>query len=125
MASIALGPLRLVTEVWRWWLGELAALVPPWLKRRLAGTTDRLVLLPGEDEAALYLENSQGMALLGRIALAPEGSATRQVGAILRRHSLDDAIAAERVTVCLRIPAERALRTTMELPLAGYMRTAS
>jgi len=119
MASLAIGPLGLVTRLFRWWVGELAGLVPSWLQRRLAGTTDRVVLLPGDGEAALYLESSQELTLLGRVALDAEGDAVRRVGAILGRHSLDRAIAAGRATLCLRIPAERALRTTMDLPLAA------
>ena len=119
MASLIIGPLGLVTRLFRWWVGELAGLVPSWLKRRLAGTTDRVVLLPGDGEAALYLESSQELTLLGRVALDPESDAVRRVGAILGRHALDRAIAAGRATLCLRIPADRALRTTMDLPLAA------
>jgi general secretion pathway protein L len=119
MAALALGPLAILPRAWHWWVGELAELVPSWLKRRFARATDRVVLLPGNGEVALYLEANQGMRLLGNVDLAAEGEANRRVGFLLQRALLDRGIAAGKIGVCVRIPADRALRTVIELPAAA------
>jgi len=42
--------LAIFRRFYRWWLGELAGLVPRWLRRRFTAPKDRLVLLPGEGD---------------------------------------------------------------------------
>jgi general secretion pathway protein L len=106
----------LLQRLFRWWTGELAALVPERLRRRLTPVTDTLVVLLGEGEATLCLETRQEVKTLGRIDLLSEGEAHHRVAALLRQHGLVRELGAP---TCLRLDAERALRTIVDLPLAA------
>jgi general secretion pathway protein L len=108
----------LLQRLFRWWTGELAALVPERLRRRLTPVTDTLVVLLGEGEATLCLETRQEVKTLGRIDLLSEGEAHHRVAALLRQHGLVRELGGGAPT-CLRLDAERALRTIVDLPLAA------
>ena len=114
LAAIA----ALLQRLFRWWTGELAALVPERLRRRLTPVTDTLVVLLGEGEATLCLETRQEVKTLGRINLLGEGEAHHRVAALLRQHGLVRELGGGAPT-CLRLDAERALRTIVDLPLAA------
>ncbi len=119
MAKRAAQILALLQLLFRWWTGELAALIPERLRRRLATPTDTLVLLLGEGDATLCLETRQELKSLGRIDLRDGAEPRDRLAAILRQHKLSREIAAGKAAICLRLPPERALRTTVELPLAA------
>jgi general secretion pathway protein L len=108
----------LLQRLFRWWTGELAALVPERLRRRLTPVTDTLVVLLGEGEATLCLETRQEVKTLGRIDLLGEGETHHRVAALLRQHGLVRELGGGAPT-CLRLDAERALRTIVDLPLAA------
>ncbi|HEX7968615.1 MAG TPA: PilN domain-containing protein [Stellaceae bacterium] len=111
--------LALLQGLFRWWIGELAALVPERLRRRLASTTDTLVLLLGEGDATLCLETRQELKTLGRIELRSESEPNHRLAAILRQHELPRQTSAGKAAICLRLRSERALRTTVDLPLVA------
>jgi general secretion pathway protein L len=115
LAAIA----ALLQRLFQWWIGELATFVPERLRRRLATVTDKLVVLLGEGEAILYLETRQEVKNLGRIDLRGEGEAHHRVTALLRQHGLARELGGGKAPVCLRLGAERALHTVVDLPLAA------
>ena len=100
-----------------WWLGEIAGMVPERLRRRLARQGDRLVLLLGQSAATLYLETRQEMRMLGEIDLRADAEPRYRVAALLRRHGF--ARENGRAPACLRLAADRVLRTTIDLPIAA------
>jgi general secretion pathway protein L len=97
----------------RWWLDELAALVPEEIRRRVASLRSRLLLVMDEAGAYLAYETGDQREPLGRIDLA-----SGQAGAVRRILApLQGRLVGTDVVVCL--PAQRALRTTVSLPLAA------
>jgi general secretion pathway protein L len=117
MTSAARHIAALLRAAIAWWLGELAGLVPRRLRQRLAADTDWLVLLPGEGEIELRLEAAQTSRQLGRLSLRADEEPHGALASILRRAGIERAVRDGRLGVCLRIPAELASRTTIELPL--------
>jgi general secretion pathway protein L len=109
----------LLQRLLQWWLGELAALVPERLRRRLTPVTDTLVILLGDGEATLCLETRQEVKTLGPIDLRGEGEAHHRVSALLRQHGMARELAGRRAPTCVRLRADRALRTVVDLPLAA------
>jgi general secretion pathway protein L len=101
----------------QWWISEIAAMVPERLRRRLARQADRLVLLLGESGATLYLETRQELRMLGEIDLRADAEPQYRVAALLRRHGF--AQDNGRAPACLRLAADRVLRTTVDLPMAA------
>ncbi len=102
-----------------WWWGELAALVPERLRRRLAPATDMLVLLLGDGEAELRREAGGAARLLGRIDLREAAEPRLRLAELLRERELARGFARGDIGLCLRLPADRAVRSTLELPLAA------
>ena len=103
---------------WEWWLGELRALVPAALWRRLVPTRPILVLEFGRDGVALG--HSAGGSTLPRGRVAPDeldGPAPPQLAAALAGLRPD--------RVELRLPAAQALHQRLVLPLASPRRLAS
>jgi general secretion pathway protein L len=99
----------------RWWLDELASLVPEELRRRVASLRSRLLLVVDKSGAYLAAETGDRREALGRVDLhAGQPESVRRLIASAPQGGRN--IAAE-VIVCL--PAERALRTTVSLPLAA------
>jgi len=119
VTEIAVRLLRLVRAFLGWWWGELTALVPERLRRRLAPAMDMLVLLLGDGEAMLRREAGGATQLLGRIDLREAAAPQRRLAEILRERGLAHAVARSEIGVCLRLPANRAVRSTVELPLAA------
>jgi general secretion pathway protein L len=99
----------------RWWLDELASLVPEELRRRVASLRSRLLLVVDKSGAYLAAETGDRREALGRVDLhAGQPETVRRLIASASQGGRN--IAAD-VIVCL--PAERALRTTVALPLAA------
>ncbi|HEX6841507.1 MAG TPA: PilN domain-containing protein [Stellaceae bacterium] len=118
--SARLGAIAaLLQRLFHWWIGELATFVPERLRRRLATVTDKLVVLLGEGEAILCLETRQEVKTLGRIDLRGEGDAHHRVAGLLRQHGLARELGGGKAPVCLRLGAERALHTIVDLPPAA------
>jgi general secretion pathway protein L len=101
---------------WRWWIGELAALVPAALRRRLSGGGGRMVLiLLGDGTAELVTESAARTEALGRLDLDPAIiEETREILASQRSRFFGSVRG-----FSLRLPAAAALRSTMTLPLAA------
>jgi general secretion pathway protein L len=115
LAAIA----ALLQRLLRWWIGELASVVPERLRRRLTTATDTLVVLLHDGDATLCLETRQEVKTLGRIDLRGEGEVHHRVTALLRQHGLAREFAGGRAPTCLRLSADRALRVLVDLPLAA------
>jgi general secretion pathway protein L len=99
----------------RWWLDELASLVPEELRRRAANLRSRLLLVVDNSGAYLAAETGARRSALGRVDLhAGDPETVRRLIAAAPQGGRN--IAAE-VVVCL--PTERALRTSVALPLAA------
>ena len=94
---------------WRWWTGELCALVPQSLRQLLAGPRGRLLLIVEANGAYLAYEVGQRREPIGHIAL--DGADGGGMAAALDRRGDD--------TVVVRLPPEHALRSTVVLPLAA------
>lgn len=119
MAVLTLHPLGGIARFFTWWFGELAALVPAALKRRFASAADRIVLMAADGTATLYRESGGTMTPLERVDLAAEGEAARRIVFRLRQDAFGRAVTAGKLGICLRIPAEHALRTVFDLPSAA------
>ena len=109
----------LLQRLFRWWIGELATFVPERLRRRLTPVTDKLVVLLGDGEATLCLETRQEVKTLGRVELRGDGEAPHRVAALLRQQGLARELGGGKAPVGLRLGAERALHTIVDLPLAA------
>jgi general secretion pathway protein L len=104
-------------QAFSWWTRELATLLPARVRERLAASDRRLIVLVEAGDALLVLENGTHEPL-GRVALdRNDPSATLR--ALARRHGLAPALDDGGLAISLRLPAEKALRTTIALPLAA------
>lgn len=101
-----------------WWLGELAACLPAGLRQRLTAKPVRLVVLLRDDRATLLLEDGGEPDRLGSLDLASGSDAGQRLRAILSARGLPGPVASK-VETCIRIPAAKVLRTTLDLPLAA------
>ncbi len=107
----ALLPSLLVA--WRWWTGEIAALVPPRWRQALAGRRGKLVLVMGEGGAELVHRGGARAESLAQLDLDP----ARQETARAALAALPARLRSGGATVVL--PATAALRTEISLPLAA------
>jgi general secretion pathway protein L len=107
-----------VRTLFRWWLSELAGFIPDRLKR-ISDNADRLVIESAGPDAVLLLESRNTVSTVGRIPLAEQVDSRQQLQSILRQRGLLRALSRGRLTVCLRIPANHSLRTTLDLPAAA------
>ncbi len=109
---------------WRWWIGELSALVPPAPRTAIKRRRLRPVLAFGTASAVLWeprvVNGALGYAESARIPLAGDAAATVQAG----RAAIDalpgiaygGAVAAAKVVIAL--PAGQVLRKRLTLPAA-------
>ena len=110
-APLRLSPAKLL----HWWLGELAALLPRRLRQSLqAGARILVVDLSGQE---LVLRHFRGERCreIGRLPLADVGTAAggRSIGALVRK------VNPKKGEVAVLLPADQALRKTLELPSAA------
>ena len=110
--------IELARRFFRWWFGELAAVIPHRLRERLQPTADMLVVLCGEHDTLLFFQNGRALKQLGRIELGPPPRPAQRLRVLLETHGLAGAVRG-RLGACLRIPAERTVRTIAEFPLAA------
>ena len=101
----------LAARFFGWWFGELRACIPPVLRRLVAGRRRRLYLLLRDDVTDLY-EESAGKP---RVFASLEQDAPDAAARVLLQRLQDKGPWAEILAV---IPAERALRRRLQLPLA-------
>jgi general secretion pathway protein L len=99
----------------RWWLDELVGIVPEEWRRRIAGLRSRLLLVIDDHGAYLATENGDRRETLGRVDVqAGQAESVRRLLADVPQAGRS---ATPDVVVCL--PAGRALRTSVTLPLAA------
>lgn len=97
----------------RWWISELAGLVPAPLRRTLLDDGRLLVVEIRGDEVVVAGESAAGVREVGRVdAAAADGARLGKAVAKLARR-------AGKGRVALRLPAERVLQKTVGLPLAA------
>jgi general secretion pathway protein L len=103
---------QLARSFWRWWSGELVALVPAAIRRSLAGWTRRPVLVIEGFTAALGYETGGGCDVVGPLDLSIDEPT--QASALLSPGK----IAASRpVAARMRLAPALALHLPMSLPL--------
>jgi general secretion pathway protein L len=105
--SVARGALR-------WWLEELAGMIPDHLRRRVAGFRHRLLLVIDATGASLVEEVGDSREKLGRVDLqSGQAAPIRRILDTAKRRAKSKT---NDVVVCL--PADRALSATVSFPLA-------
>ncbi|HEY8015884.1 MAG TPA: PilN domain-containing protein [Dongiaceae bacterium] len=100
----------LAARFFGWWFGELRACIPPVLRRLVAGRRRRLYLLLRDEVTDLYEESGGKPRVFGSIEQDAPDAPTR----VLLQRLQDKGPWAEILAV---IPAERALRRRLQLPL--------
>ena len=118
MTTVATQVLVSIRALVYWWLNELASFVPHRLKR-VSDRSDRLVILTVGADAMLVLESRHAVSQIGRISFRGQADLRQELQSILRQRGLTRPLSRGRLSVCLRIPANRALRTTLDLPAAA------
>ena len=113
------GAFSLLQRGFGWWVGELASLLPAQLRRRLASPTSRLVALVDGDDVTLLLENGGEPKRIGGFNVHAARDPANALRALARRHGLASGRAGGALAVGLRLPAGKALRTAISLPLAA------
>jgi general secretion pathway protein L len=108
--------VALTRAAFQWWVGELRAMIPERLTRRLARSADRLVLLDEGEALELRLERGRSVERLAVLAGSAD-EAKRRLPAILRRRGLDRGVRAGTIEVTMRLAATRGTRTIIDLPL--------
>jgi general secretion pathway protein L len=105
--------LRALTSFLRWWVRDIASLVPP--KLRQAGARDRhgLILKVGRSETVLLKRTVHGERSCGGASIeAPDYN--QRLSALLQRvHRLHNN------TITVRLPHDHGLHRTLTLPLAA------
>ncbi len=111
--SIAWSPIyRFLT----WWFGELAALVPPRIRRAFAGSRDTLCFAFSDGQVVVSRAVDGGLAQLARVNLdGPDSGAIHrtEIQNILNTHAKRDS------AIVITVPADQALCKTLDLPLAA------
>jgi general secretion pathway protein L len=98
----------------RWWVEELAGMIPDQLRRRTAGLRSRLLLVIDSTGTFLSEEIGDTRVKLGRVDLQSNQAAA--IPRIIETASRRTKTTSNDVVVCL--PFDRALRATVTFPLA-------
>ncbi len=103
------------TAFFRWWGGELAALVPDGLRRRLHADTGQIVFDVSGDEIAIDQVSRRSHREIGRVAARPDDpdAEAASLALVIGKLRMD------RHDVVLRIAAAHALQRTLSLPAAA------
>lgn len=110
------------SAIWRglaaflaWWSGELAALVPEAVRRRLATDTSQVVFDVSGEVIAVDLVSQRSWRELGRVAARPDDPAVEaaSLATVLGNLKLD------RYDVVLRMSQAHALRRSLTMPRAA------
>jgi general secretion pathway protein L len=109
----------LFTRFLRWWGTELLALIPERLKQ-LSPRKNYAVLMPdGAARFLLLVETPNGLVKIGRIDRSGGADPRAPLRALLQRPEVAAIVGRSTLDRCLRLPAQLALRRTIELPLAA------
>jgi len=112
MTNVALPAwLAPVENFFAWWLSELAGLLPSQL-RGLPRETERVIIALDEPNVIVSLATRRSRAVLGRVAMGPEGA--NQLRALFDEHQT-----ARGLPISLRLPQRAALTVAIELPLVA------
>ena len=113
MRQLARACLRTIAASFRWWLTELAALIPARLRSLMSTGLPRLAVDLDEQVAVIRLFRGDRAVELDRIARDGTGSeeAGISVAKLAKRFKL------EKAEVVLRLPPDQGLRQRLELPL--------
>ena len=104
-----------VSAFFAWWGGELAGLVPGFVRRGLAGGRDEAIFAFDDGVLVVSRRGDGGERRLGTVPLA--GKSVRALAHHARR--LLGRLDPDRVPVMLRVPAGKSLVKSIELPLAA------
>ena len=117
MVNSNLGRQLLATlrTIFSWWGRELASLVPATWRHWYFGRGHILLVDLRDERFALYRPGQNGLETLSSVDLQPLAADERKR---LAAQSLSQASAGKSFLVYLCLPAERALRKTLRLPLA-------
>ncbi|MEE9139274.1 MAG: PilN domain-containing protein [Alphaproteobacteria bacterium] len=112
MATVLTRTHHLVGRFFAWWLAELTALVPRRLRRLARPGAPILVVEPSRGEVRFRLFRGERAREVGRVNLEGKDALEqrRAVAAAAKPVSLS------KTEVALRLPAEQALRRTLDLP---------
>jgi general secretion pathway protein L len=111
--TIFLQPLRRFV---RWWISELKGMVPAIARKRFAGMNDRLVVTLGESAVTLDHETNGSLRALGEIFLN-DGKPT-SLDHLRDEPALRQRVARGNLPVCVRLPVDKGLRTSLSKPMA-------
>jgi len=109
-------PIFILSDVWAWWVQQMADMLPTWLLRRPAAPATALVVAPGSPEGSLSdtvtlsARRHRREQVVGRFVLNAAGLATLRQ-ALSRR--------GRRVPVVLRVAPDLLLEREVSLPLAA------
>ena len=107
--------IDIVIRFWRWWLGELAACLPAWLRAAFGRRRRHLAVTIADGQAAFELDKGKVSTTLGRLDLGAGDPAEErpEVRRIVRRAR------AASTPVSLELPPDKILRRIVELPSAA------
>jgi general secretion pathway protein L len=105
---------QLARSFWRWWSGELVALVPPAMRTALAGWSRRPVLIIEDARAALGYETGGGCEMIGPIDRSIDEPTQASTLLSPGKVRTDRPIA-----IHMRLAPALALHLPMSLPLAA------
>jgi len=118
MTTIAAQVLTPIRAILRWWLSEIAGLVPAKLKH-LSVNFERLVIRLERADGVISVESPRAVRTLGSIHFGGQDDPRQQLQSILRQCGLSRALSRGRLDICIRMPPSWALRVTLELPAAA------
>jgi len=120
MANLPIPITEGISGFFRWWGGEIAAILPAALRARLGRGGQRLTVEISERRALFGLEKGREIRTLGEVAIAPSGLAGQRdagqreaVARIIRGAGVRTA------EVVLRLPRHKVLRRLVDLPAAA------
>src|SRR5256885_2046309 len=113
--TIILQPVRRFA---RWWFAELGAMVPAKARERLSRSAEALVITLDGSEAAISHELGGKSHQIGRGLVIGSDAAVRSLGLLAGEPALQQRVARGKLPVCIRLPADKGLRTQIMLPAA-------
>ncbi len=123
MISSILIPLSLrqgAVRFWRWWTGELLALLPARVRDRVVPTGQRLVVDFSNDKAHFLRSKGGSLKRVGSIFLDdPELAAAPPGAQIQAVHRIIDRAGLHGVGGLVRLPRDKVLRRVVDLPAAA------
>ncbi len=115
MIAVTSDILAGVRTFFRWWLAELTSFMPARL-RQLSVRLEQIVLMLDRGEVVLSHDHGTRAIVLGRIGDGDHRGRCETVQSILKRRGMGRLLARGKLILCLRLPSNCALRSTIELP---------